>query len=73
MAVGKVAAHLSLIVIIKELKISVQHDRVVITLNTIFSVVLITTLQLHIGPTLILNPPSLQHMSFWCPLPYTPL
>ena len=38
-AVGKVAAHLCLTLIIKELKISVEHDRVVTTLNIIFSVV----------------------------------
>ena len=37
--VGKVAAHLCLILIIKELKISVEHDRVVTTLNIIISVV----------------------------------
>jgi hypothetical protein len=34
-AVGKVAAHLCLTLIIKELRISVEHDRVVTTLNTI--------------------------------------
>ena len=34
-AVGKVAAHLCLTLIIKELKISVHHDRVVTTLNII--------------------------------------
>ena len=34
-AVGKVAAHLRLTLIIKELKISVEHDRVVKTLNII--------------------------------------
>ena len=34
-AVGKVAAHLCLILIIKELKISVEQDRVVTTLNII--------------------------------------
>jgi hypothetical protein len=38
-AVGKVAAHLCLTLIIKELKISVEQDRVVTTLNIIFSVV----------------------------------
>jgi hypothetical protein len=32
-AVGKVAAHLCLTLIIKELRISVEHDRVVTTLN----------------------------------------
>jgi len=32
-AVGKVEAHLILTLIIKELKISVEHDRVVTTLN----------------------------------------
>ena len=45
MVVGKVAAHLCLTLIIKELKISVERDRVVIgnntkydqTLNIIFS------------------------------------
>ena len=37
--IGKVAAHLYLILIIKELKISVEHDRVVTTLNIIISVV----------------------------------
>jgi hypothetical protein len=34
-AVGKVVAHLCLTLIIKELKISVEHDRVVKTLKTI--------------------------------------
>jgi hypothetical protein len=34
-AVGKAAAHLCLRVIIKELRISVEHDRVVTTLNII--------------------------------------
>ena len=34
-AVGKVAAHLCLTLIIKELKINVEHDRVVTTLNII--------------------------------------
>jgi hypothetical protein len=33
--VGKVAAHLCLTLIIKELEISVEHDRVVTTLNII--------------------------------------
>ena len=33
MVVGKVVAHLCLTLIIKELKISVEHDRVVKTLN----------------------------------------
>ena len=33
MAVGKVAAHLCLALIIKELRISVEHDRVVTTRN----------------------------------------
>ena len=33
--VGKIAIHLCLTQIIKELKISVEHDRVVITLNII--------------------------------------
>ena len=35
MAIGKVAAHLCLTLIIKELKISVEQDRVVTTLNII--------------------------------------
>jgi hypothetical protein len=35
MVVGKVVAHLYLTLIIKELKSSVHHDRVVTTLNTI--------------------------------------
>jgi hypothetical protein len=35
MVVGKVVAHLCLTLIIKELKSSVEHDRVVTTLNTI--------------------------------------
>jgi hypothetical protein len=35
MIVGKVVAHLCLTLIIKELKFSVEHDRVVTTLNTI--------------------------------------
>jgi hypothetical protein len=34
-AVGKVVAHLCLTLIIKELRISVEHDRVVTTLNII--------------------------------------
>jgi hypothetical protein len=33
--VGKVAVHLCLTLIIKELKINVEHDRVVTTLNKI--------------------------------------
>ena len=35
MIVGKVVAHSCLTLIIKELKFSVEHDRVVTTLNTI--------------------------------------
>ena len=35
MVVGKVVAHLCLTLIIKELEFSVEHDRVVTTLNTI--------------------------------------
>ena len=35
MAIRKVAAHSCLTLIIKELKFSVEHDRVVSTLNTI--------------------------------------
>ena len=35
MAVKKVSAHLCLTLIMKELKISVEHDRVVTTLNII--------------------------------------
>ena len=35
MVVGKMVAHLCLTLIIKELKSSVEHDRVVTTLNTI--------------------------------------
>jgi hypothetical protein len=35
MVVGKLVAHLCLTLIIKELKFSVEHDRVVTTLNTI--------------------------------------
>jgi hypothetical protein len=35
MVVGKMVAHLCLTLIIKELKFSVEHDRVVTTLNTI--------------------------------------
>jgi hypothetical protein len=34
-AVGKVAAHLCLILIVKKLRFSVEHDRVVTTLNII--------------------------------------
>jgi hypothetical protein len=34
-AIGKVATHLCLTLIVKELKISVEHDRVVTTLNII--------------------------------------
>ena len=39
MAVGKVAAHLCLTLIVKELKISVEHARVLTILNIIFCVV----------------------------------
>ena len=39
MAVEKVAAHLCLTLIVKELKISVDQGRVVTTLNIIFCVV----------------------------------
>ena len=39
MAIGKVAAHLCLALIVKELKINVAHGRVVTTLNIIFCVV----------------------------------
>ena len=35
LVVGKVVVHLCLTLIIKELKFSVEHDRVVTTLNTI--------------------------------------
>jgi hypothetical protein len=35
MVIRKVVAHLCLALIIKELKFSVEHDRVVTTLNTI--------------------------------------
>ena len=35
MAIGKVAVHLCLTLIIKNLKISVKHDRVVPTLNIV--------------------------------------
>jgi hypothetical protein len=35
MVVGKVVAHLCQTLIIKELKYSIEHDRVVTTLNTI--------------------------------------
>jgi hypothetical protein len=38
--VGKVTARLCLTLIIKELKTCVEHDRVVTTLNIIFSVVI---------------------------------
>ena len=38
-AVGKVAPHLCLTLIVKELNISVEHGRVVTTLNIIFCVV----------------------------------
>ena len=38
MAVGKVVVHLCLTLIIKELKISVEQDKRVTTLNMIFSV-----------------------------------
>ena len=39
MVVGKVAVHLCLTLIIKELKISVEQGRVATTLNILFSVV----------------------------------
>jgi hypothetical protein len=42
--VGKVAAHLCLTLIIKELKISVEHDRAITTLTIIFSVVMSCTI-----------------------------
>jgi len=35
MVVGRVVAHLCLTLIIKKLKFSVEHDRVITTLNTI--------------------------------------
>jgi hypothetical protein len=35
MLVGKVVAHLRLTLIIKEIKFSVEHDRVITKLNTI--------------------------------------
>jgi rRNA maturation protein Rpf1 len=38
MVVGKVVAHLCLTLIIKDLKFSLEHDRVVTTLNIMFSV-----------------------------------
>ena len=47
MAVGKVVAHLCLTLFIKEMKISVGHDRVVTTLNIIFSVVRYITMLLN--------------------------
>jgi hypothetical protein len=37
-AVGKVASHLCLTIIVKELKIGVEHGGVVITLNILFNV-----------------------------------
>ena len=40
MAAWKVEAHLCLTLIIKELEISVEQDRVVTTLNIMFSVVM---------------------------------
>ena len=40
--VGKVAAHLCLVMIVKELKINVEHGRVVTTLNILFNVIIIT-------------------------------
>jgi hypothetical protein len=45
-AIGKVAAHLCLTLIIKELKISVELDRVVTTLNIIYR----AALHLEAGP-----------------------
>ena len=39
MAIGKVATHLCLTLIINKLKISIEHGRVVTTLNIIFYVV----------------------------------
>ena len=47
MAIGKVVAHLCLTLIIKELKISVEQDRVVTTLNIIFSVVEVQDFRKH--------------------------
>jgi hypothetical protein len=38
MVVGKVVAHLCPTLIIKDLKFNVEHDKVVTTLNIIFSV-----------------------------------
>jgi hypothetical protein len=46
--VGKVAAHLCLTLIVKELKFSVEHGRVVTTLSIIFCV---ATLILNPGPS----------------------
>ena len=40
MVVGKMAAHLCITLIVKVLKISVEQDKVVTTLNIRFSVVL---------------------------------
>ena len=37
-AVGKVAAHLCLTLIVRELKINVEQGRVITTLNILFSV-----------------------------------
>jgi hypothetical protein len=65
MAIGKVVAHFCLTLIIKELKISVEHDRVVTTLkyrqtlNVIFSVVGTyephpTIFHLHLGEFVLL-------------------
>ena len=48
MAVGKVAAQLCLTQIIKELRIGVEQDRVVTTLNIIFNVVF----HVNLPPTL---------------------
>jgi hypothetical protein len=66
-AVGKVAAYLCRTLIVKELKISVEHGRVVTTLNIIklniiFCVVLLCEeihYHLQLFPTHIISPPSL--------------
>ena len=41
--VGKIATHLCITLIVKELKINDEHGRVVTTLNILFSVVVTTT------------------------------
>jgi hypothetical protein len=65
-AIRKVAVHLYLTLIIKELKFSVEHDRVVTTLNIIFSVVFETSGQTFMKGGQIHNSCSLNIIAMKC-------